>query len=386
MNASLEPESPRSETPSIDQGPPRVLVVDDNRIVRGLARRILEREGFAIVEADAARKALSLLESEAFDLVLSDIMMPEIDGIAFCRRLRSGEVAADTPLIFFTGLSDMETLSKAFEAGASDYVVKPLRRAELLSRARHHVAECRRKRADRRRIETLDRENQSKTRFLGAASHDLRNPLVSIRGISQYLGSGRFGELSESQREMVETIASASESMLSLVEDLLDASLFESGQIKIRREEEDLAELAETAVRLHGERAAKKGIALAAARRSDDTRASVDRKLVSRVLDNLVSNALKFSQPDTNVVVAVESDADTVTLAVEDEGPGIPETEIPNLFKEFSRLSNQPTGGESSSGIGLYLCKRIVAQHGGRVGAENRPQGGARFTAAFNRS
>lgn len=373
-----------SEEPRLSQ----VLVVDDDQASRNLVKKILEKKEFVFHGAASGEEALDFLDiaERLPDLILCDIMMPEMDGIEFCARLSLRPRLEEIPLIMVTGLSNMDSLSRAYEAGADDYIIKPIRQVELISRVEHHIEKYRSEQAAKNRIENLSTQNESKTKFLGVASHDLRNPLVSIRGISQYLDSEKFGPLNESQKELVTTIVQASDSMLTLVEDLLDVSMFESGQMRIEPEVQPLESLVDHAITLHTANASKKSIRLVKAIGNSDTEAEIDRRLVSRVIDNLISNAIKFSQPDTEIRLLVESDESTVTLKVEDQGPGIPKDEFDNLFKEFGRTSNLPTAGESSSGIGLYVCQRIVQRHGGKIFAENRSEGGARFNVTFNRS
>ncbi len=363
-----------------------ILVVDDDNSSRGLVKKILEQEDYIFEGAGSGEEALEYLNENLPDLILCDILMPEMDGIEFCARLQLTPVLENIPLIMVTGMSTMDSLSRAYEAGADDYIIKPIRQVELLSRVEHHVEKYRREQAAKSKIENLFTQNESKTKFLGVASHDLRNPLVSIRGISQYLDSEKFGPLNESQKELVSTIVQASESMLSLVEDLLDVSMFESGQMRIETNVQSLEELIDHAITLHSPNASKKSIRLVKGVRSSDNDAEFDNKLISRVIDNLISNAVKFSQPETEVRLLLESEEDSVTLKVEDQGPGIPHEEFDTLFKEFGRTSNLPTGGESSSGIGLFVCKKILQQHGGSISAENRSEGGARFNVTLNRS
>lgn len=363
----------------------RIFVVDDDPLVQKLTSKILQRDDMEFECFDSANSALKRLEESVPDLILSDIMMPGIDGIEFCQKLRQMPGLEEVPVIFFTGLSDMDSLARAYDAGASDYIVKPLRQVELLSRAHHHIDDYRSKQEAKSRIVSLNKQNESKTKFLGVASHDLRNPLVSIRGISQYLETEKFGPLNEGQRELVHTIVEASEGMLSLVEDLLDVSMFETGQMRLNLERQPLEALVDQAVNLHSAAAGAKRIALQKESKADDSEGEFDRKLVSRVIDNLVSNAIKFSPSETTVRLVVESDVDRLYLKVEDEGPGIPDDEFDKLFKEFGRTSNLPTGGESSSGIGLYVCQRIAHSHGGEISVENRSSKGTRFTVALNR-
>ncbi len=362
-----------------------VLVVDDDTLVHKLVKKILDRGEFSYAGVNSANEALDFLEDKVPDLILTDIMMPDINGIELCEKIRFDDRFNQLPIIFLTGLSDMDTLSRAYAAGANDYVVKPLRQVEVISRVKHHINEYRRKRESDQKIQKLNRQNESKTKFLGVASHDLRNPLVSIRGISQYLQSEQFGTLTEGQKELVGTITQASEFMLNLVEDLLDVSMFETGQIRISPKYESLQGLVEMATTLHSASASKKQIQIDFIPKTDNSLVNIDRKLISRVIDNLITNALKFSPSETKVQLILDSDDKEVWLAIEDEGPGIPEDEFDKLFKEFGRTSNQPTGGESSSGIGLYISKRIIKEHGGDITVENRPEGGARFTIKLHR-
>ena len=380
----IESQPSSTESASTKTRTPTVLVVDDDHLSRKLVKKSLEKEDIEFAGVASGEEALEYLKDNRPDLILCDIVMPEMDGIEFCSYARLNPRLEEIPIIMFTGLSNMDSLSQAYEAGANDYIVKPLREVELISRVKHHIDEYRRKREARRRIQKLNKQNESKTKFLGLASHDLRNPLASIRGISQYLDSEKFGPLNGGQKELVSTIIQASESMLTLVEDLMDVSMFESGQMRLSRELQSLENLVEHAVTLHSPNASKKGIHLEKVLASD-TSATLDKKLVSRVIDNLISNAVKFSNPDTRIKLILESDDSTVSLKVEDEGPGIPEEEFHALFKEFGRTSNLPTGGESSSGIGLFVCQRIMQRHEGDISAENRSEVGARFTITFKR-
>lgn len=381
----IESQPSSTESASAETRTSTVLVVDDDHLSRKLVEKSLEREDIEFAGVASGEEAIEYLKDKRPDLILCDIIMPEMDGIEFCSYARLNPRLEELPIIMFTGLSSMESLSQAYEAGAYDYIIKPLRRVELISRVEHHIDEYRRKRETRRRIQKLNKQNESKTKFLGVASHDLRNPLVSIRGISQYLDSEKFGPLNEGQKEVVSTIIQASESMLTLVEDLMDVSMFESGQMRLSPELQSLENLVDHAVTLHSPNASKKRIQLEKVASGSDTHTTLDRKLVSRVIDNLISNAVKFSNPDTRIQLVLESDDSTVSLKVEDEGPGIPEDEFHALFKEFGRTSNLPTGGESSSGIGLFVCQRIMQRHEGDISDENRSKGGARFTITFKR-
>ncbi len=386
MLTAQQASLPDSEADScVSSAPPCVLVVEDSHDTLRLAKRIFEKGGMRCHGVECGEHALEWLASNCPDLICSDLDMPGIGGIELCRAVRSSAATKEVPFIILTALSGVDPIGEAFAAGANDYVSKPLRPVELVSRARRHIAEGRQRRQAFQRIQTLDCLNETKNRFLGVASHDLRNPLVSIRGISQYLQSERFGPLNDSQQEMIAAVAEASGYMLTLVEDLLDISKIEADHMDLKLEPRGVGDLIRQAALLHQAAADRKRISITADDQSGDALASLDRKLITRVIDNLVSNAIKFSAPDTRVTIAGRATDSAVSVSVDDEGPGIPPQEFDRLFKEFSRTSNLPTGGESSSGIGLYVVKRIAQRHSAEIAAENRPQGGARFTLTLPR-
>lgn len=354
-------------------------MVDDDPTVHTIVKGILRKFGYECHTADGALDALGKIRRIQPHLVLTDVSMPEINGVEFCERLKADHELASVPVIFFTANSDPETLAEAFEAGGCDFLVKPLKPFELASRARHHIRQFRKARDAEAAITSLDTRNQTMVKFLGVASHDLRNPLIAIRGISEYLESEKFGPLSETQIELVQTIHQSSESMLFLVNELLEISKFNESLKKIETKPTQLVTILELSLRLHSIPAEKKKIRLRLDAPEYVPQARVESRLITRVFDNLISNAIKFSPEDTRVDFQVRFDEKHVFVSVKDEGPGIPEDEFDKLFKEFSRTSNEPTAGEASNGLGLYVCKSILEAHKGRITVENRPGGGAAF-------
>ncbi|MBC2607389.1 response regulator [Pelagicoccus albus] len=362
-----------------------VLVIDDDRTTQGIVSKFLKQADYGTLAALRAEEARSLISEKKPELILCDVNMPGEDGITLCQRLKSDEDTSDIPIIIFTGSTELNTMSRAFEAGANDYVVKPIRKAELLTRCKRQIEEFRARNEAKRKINTLHKQNTSKTRFLSVASHDLRNPLASIRGISQYLDGEKFGTLNESQKEMVRCIIDASENMLTLVEDLLDVSKIELDHFDLSKEQLAPAALMEQTCLLQQPAAEKKSIAISHTDSTDGALASIDKRLIMRTIENLVTNAIKFSPRETEIRLETRFEDQWIALSVKDGGPGIPEDEFDKLFREFSRTSNMPTAGESTSGIGLYVVKRIVTSHGGEISVENRPEGGAHFKIKLKR-
>jgi signal transduction histidine kinase len=220
--------------------------------------------------------------------------------------------------------------------------------------------------------------NDLKNKFLGIASHDLRNPLASIRGYSKFLLDRGTQVKEDTRHEFLTTITNVSGSMLELISNLLDISVIESGQLKLNPEKSSIKKLAEEKIHLQQILADKKNIVLNA-ELDEVPEFYFDANRMGQVVDNLLSNAVKYSPPDREVYIKLDSDGKNMTLSVKDEGPGIPLNERGKLFKHFQKLSTRPTGGEASSGLGLAIAQRIVEEHQGTIGVESEPGEGARF-------
>ncbi|MBC7368749.1 MAG: HAMP domain-containing histidine kinase [Undibacterium sp.] len=226
----------------------------------------------------------------------------------------------------------------------------------------------------------LARLNAEKNEFMAIAAHDLRAPLASVRGLSAQLRAGRMAE-EEKRVRAHEAIHDLSGRMLGLVNAYLGAHAAESGALEVKRVRVDLALVAETARERHAAGAEAKGQRVSVVRERGEIFAQADEALLSQVMDNFVTNALKFSPHGAEVSIAVSaSRADgRLRLAVKDAGPGIAAEEQAGLFKKFGRASTKPTGGEASHGLGLAVAKRLAEAMGGRVGCESRTGEGATF-------
>lgn len=220
--------------------------------------------------------------------------------------------------------------------------------------------------------------NQLKNRFLGIAAHDLRNPLISIRGLSQIILSEATGPLTSEQREYLRIVHSVSDGMLNLVNNLLDVSVIESGGLDLQKEWSSFNALIEERIRLHKVLAIEKGIRLHA-KLAELERQYFDVGKIAQVVDNLLGNAIKFSPHDSNVFIDLDKSDHWITVSIRDEGPGIPEEDQTRIFGEFQFSTPVATGGEKSTGLGLAIAKKIVEAHDGAMGVRSRPGQGALF-------
>ena len=221
--------------------------------------------------------------------------------------------------------------------------------------------------------------NDLKNQFLGMAAHDLRNPIGVILSYSDFILEEAGDVLEEEHRQFLATIRKSSDFMLKMLNDLLDITKIESGRLDLELEPVDLTTLIEQNVVLNRVLAAKKGIHVAFHHDADLPPAPVDRGKIDQVMNNLISNAVKFSPAGTTVTVRVFRSGDEATVSVKDEGPGIPDEERQKLFQPFSRTSAQSTGGEKSTGLGLAIAKKIILGHRGKIWVESKIGEGSTF-------
>jgi two-component system sensor histidine kinase/response regulator len=359
----------------------KILIVDDDRLNIRVLGGILKADGYVLAEANSGETALELYLQFRPDLVLLDVVMPGIDGFETCRRLRREHGDKSAPVIFITAKSDSDDVVEGLTAGGVDYLPKPFKPKEVLARIRSHLQNQILSEQRKMLVEQLSKANAAKNRFLGMAAHDLRNPLASIRGIAEFLREGAVGPLTPEQLDLIDTIQGASQSMLVMVNELLDVATIEAGELKLSLEIFDLGDLIAKSVSMINREALKKKTHVILEPPPHPVRLKIDPAKMKQVVDNLLSNAVKYSPPGSTIrtfVTSNEADS-TCSFSVHDQGPGIPHDEHDRLFKDFSRLSSKPTGGEKSTGLGLAICRKIVEAHHGQIVAENLPDRGCEF-------
>ena len=221
--------------------------------------------------------------------------------------------------------------------------------------------------------------NELKNQFLGMAAHDLRNPIGVILSYSDFLLEEAADVLKEEHAKFLAIIRKSSEFMLSLLDNLLDIAKIESGRLDLDLEPADLVALIQNNLMLNQSLADKKAIRIIFLSDAPLTTVLIDRTKIEQVLNNLISNAVKFSLPGTTVEVHISKNADHLTVSVRDEGQGIPEAERQKLFQPFSRTSVKSTGGEKSTGLGLAIVRKIVLGHGGKIGVDSEVGRGSTF-------
>lgn len=362
----------------LNLGGAKLMVVDDSRTTRKAVVAILKRQGFELIEAANGEEAMATAIQEEPDLILMDVVMEGMDGFETCQRFKETPKINEIPIIFLTAQSEMKSILKGFAAGGSDYIVKPFNPIEALARISAHIQVRLLTKSQEQLIAALGKANDAKTKMIGVASHDLRGPLGSIKELTRLMTDGTIGDFDEEQKELVNTIHQSSDSMLDLVTNLLDVSMIESNEVSLRTEETQLEELLKNCVELQKVNAERKSINLEYVNHGIFGAVECDKRQMRRVIDNMISNALKYSESGTKAVLSSMRVGDQILIRMEDEGQGIPENEMHKLFKEYGTTSAKPTGNEVSTGLGLSICKKIIEKHQGSIRIENRRERGLR--------
>jgi len=225
----------------------------------------------------------------------------------------------------------------------------------------------------------LERLNQLKNEFLGMAAHDLRSPLAIVMSYAEFLLQEKDDVLALEHREFLEIIYNSSEFMLRLIEDLLDVSQIESGNLKLQSEWVDLVELTSKNLYLNNILAARKGVTCVLYEDTKPVMVDCDVRKMEQVLNNLIGNAVKFSHAGSEVSVRITASSGMVCLTVSDKGTGISPEHLDKIFQPFVKGLKKGTSGESSTGLGLYIVKKIIEGHNGFIEAESEPGVGSTF-------
>jgi signal transduction histidine kinase len=353
-----------------------VLIVDDITKNLQVVGTILRQAGYAVTPATSGAEALEGLREHLPDLILLDLMMPEMDGLEVCRRLKADPLMRPIPVIFLTASNEMEHLVQGFEVGAVDYVTKPFNPPELLARVRTHL-ELKHAR------ERLREMNEEKNEFMGIAAHDLRNPLSAINGYSEMVMEDaediHHHELEQNGRRIRDTAARMAE----MVQNLLDANRIERGEMELKLAPTDLGLALNSVLETQRAHATAKEQTIHLESGAAPVVVQLDPAVTVQVLENLVSNAVKYSPPGKNIFVRLKKHAQGARVEVQDEGPGLNAEDQKKLFGKFARLSAKPTGGEHSTGLGLSIVKKMVEAMNGKVWCESELGRGATFIVEF---
>lgn len=356
----------------------QILIAEDDPTTREMLDKYLTKQGFSTFSATNGEEAVEIINSQKVGIAILDWIMPGFNGLEVCRKIREKEAENYIYVILLTVKENREDLLAGFDAGIDEFLLKPIDLKELHARIKVGMRIVELEKSHKAQQEKLHHLVRIRNKFIGIAAHDLRNPAISIRGFSELLLKGD-DPLTDEQKEFISIIHFTSKNMLELLNDLLDLSQIESGKLDLKKKKASIKALVEDRIRLYKLQADNKRITIHS-ELADIAPFDFDASRIGQAMDNLISNALKFSPPGTNIYLRLLEMDLTALFTVQDEGPGIPPEEQDLLFTEFQRLSIRPTGSESSTGLGLAITKKIVETHGGEVSFESHAGVGSVFS------
>lgn len=348
-----------------------ILVVDDEQANIQVVGTMLSAFGYDLMIAKDGEQALERVKAKIPDLVLLDVMMPGLSGFEVCRIMRGHPEMKDVPIIFLSADDDKNTIVKALESGGVDYVTKPFNKAELLSRVRSHLE----LKSIRDQCQGLLEKTE---RFLEIMAHDLRNWVGSANFSALLLAE--IEDLPGKGKKISAGIVDSTSQALKFIDEYLSNARESNTSLDLQKRVLDLPRIVAQSVRMHSEEAAQKSISLHFQAPEGEVRVKSDPTAVSRILENLITNAIKFSAPGGKVQILLNESERSVTIV--DNGPGFSPDDRERLFQPYTRLSARPTGGEISTGLGLSIVKQLCDQLGIEIQVGD-PAVGAEITVRF---
>ena len=352
-------------------GKNKILIVDDQPNNLKVISSILSKK-YKLFVANSGGKALKILEVEMPDLILLDIMMPGMNGYDVCKKLKDNDETKDIPVIFLTAKAETEDIVRGFELGAVDYITKPFEISEVKVRINNHI-----------RMENAKQElkkiNAEKDKFFSIIAHDLKSPFGALIGMLELI-SKDFEMFSEEElKEISSDLYTSAQGVYKLLENLLEWSRVQRKSVTFFPVQSNIYLIAENIIKILSMQASNKKIELIN-NIPEHQKAFCDENMVSTIIRNLVSNAIKFTSEKGSVTISSEDSGDYVRTEVKDTGIGMSEEDMDKLFKIDAHHTTRGTSDEKGTGLGLILCKEFVEMNGGEISVESKPGEGTNFS------
>ena len=352
-------------------GTGRVLLVDDEDTSRRFVKNVLEAAGHRVTEAEDGESGLRAVHESPPDVILLDVMMPGINGFEVCRQLKGDLKTAAIPVLMITSLAERADRLSGIEAGANDFLIKPIDKEEILLRVRNAIHTKRlfdQVQEDYRQLHKLHDLRENLTHMI---VHDMREPLAMVR-LELEIQKRVTGEPDGAPgRRQLDAACSQVSALVEMANSLLDVSRLETGHLPFNRTLMDILHLAQESVDSLQAMAGRRRVFVEA--HHGPAFASCHEYLIRRVITNLIVNAIRSTSEEGEIKVDITGGHERVKVAFMDDGPGIPAEAQAGVFEKFSRTGSVPGGPPATpvGGVSLAFCRLVVESHGGRVGVES---------------
>lgn len=358
----------------------KILIVDDVMSNVLLLKVLLTNEKFAIATASNGRQALEQVEKENPDLVLLDVMMPDMSGFEVAQHLKSNPQTAEIPIIFLTALNSTADIVKGFQVGANDFISKPFNKEELIIRVTHQISLVAAKRLTLSKTEELQRTIAGRDKLYSVIAHDLRSPMGSIKMVLNMLILNLpFEKIGAEMYELLTMANQTTEDVFSLLDNLLKWTKSQIGKLNVVYQDVDLVEVTDGVIEIFSMVASLKKIRIREMK-PERMMVNADIDMLKTVVRNLLSNAIKFSKENSEILVKMEEVNGMAVVSVQDHGCGISEEGQKKLLHADTHFSTFGTNNEEGSGLGLLLCKDFVVKNGGKLWFTSKEGEGSIFS------
>ena len=371
-NVNIDKKETAASAEKID----KIVICDDDKdIVRAL-QIYLSNRNYELLCAYTGREALDFVKKGDVSLVLLDIMMPEMDGYEVLQHLKNNPETNNIPVIIMSALSDMQSIVKGYQLGATEYVTKPFQREELVKRVAHRYELFSIKRIK----QELENTIESRDTLYSVIAHDLRSPLGSLKMMNNaILMMVDKNQVSDEVYEMLQMMNKTSEEIFQLLDNLLKWAKNRLNKQNIYRQQVDINSIVNSTAEIFIPMATQKGISIMLEGLDKELMGSTDIDMVKTIVRNLISNAVKFSYEKGLITVSTKTDGDFVVVSVKDSGKGIKKEDRGKLLRSNTHFTSYGTNNEKGSGLGLMLCKDFVEQLGGKLWFDSEEGKGTTF-------
>lgn len=360
------------------------LLVDDSKSARLVVSKGLISEGITVIEAEDGARAFEIMcnKMNQIDIVITDIEMPGMSGGELCEKIRKELGLVDIPIIFFTGIADRAKLLDVFQAGGTDYLVKPFIKEEMIARILVQVEKTQLNRLLRKSVNDMREHMRIKNEMIAVLSHDMRTPLNGIIGFSNILLEK--ASIEPEYKENLVLIKESGKILLNLINDILDLSKIQAEKDKLEMKPISILEVVQKSVKALTTLAELKKQEISLEKRAENYMILGNHDALMRVVNNLLANSIKFTPEEGWIEIIISpGKKGFITITVTDNGIGIPKDKLPYLFDKFSRVSQSGTAGEKGTGLGMAIIKEIVEMHNGTVTVTSETGKGSHFTVTL---